>query len=396
MQFINLKNYLDHLVENENVPSVDCIVCKNHKEIFRYYTGYRDIEKSIKVDGSELYIIYSMTKMITVTCALQLMEHGKFKLSDRIDKWLPEFSKMKIACSELNQENAKKITTGASATEQGEEQYNGYAKTPITVEHLLTMGAGLDYATKDKVLTSAIQSGKKTTLELVRAMADKTLGFEPGTRFRYSLCHDVLGGLIEIWSGKTLNEYLQENLCKPLGLKNTFFGLPKDSERLSKMATRYEYDQNHKPRRLPLENGYILTEEYQSGGAGLVSTAEDYATFLDALACGGVAKTGNRILQAQTIELMKTNHMKGEQVNDFYALRRGYGYGFGVRTHVDPIKSKSLSPIGEFGWDGAAGAFSMVDVDNNLSLTYFQQIHGWDVGMQDRLRNALYLDLKNQ
>ena len=181
MQFINLKNYLDHLVENENVPSVDCIVCKNHKEIFRYYTGYRDIEKSIKVDGSELYIIYSMTKMIAVTCALQLMEHGKVKLADRIDKWLPEFSKMKIACSELNQENAKKITTGASATEQGEEQYNGYAKTPITVEHLLTMGAGLDYATKDKVLTSAIQSGKKATLELVRAMADKPLGFEPGT-----------------------------------------------------------------------------------------------------------------------------------------------------------------------------------------------------------------------
>ena len=394
MQFENLKNYLDWLVKEEKVPSVDCVVKRNHQVLFRYFTGYRDIENQIKVDGSELYIIYSMTKMITVTCALQLMEKGKFNLNDRIDKWLPEFSKMKITSGQLNVENAKKIATGASATEKVEQDASGYAKTPITVEHLLTMSAGLDYGTLDEPIQQAIKDGKTSTLDIVRSMAGKTLGFEPGTRFRYSLCHDVLGGLIEIWSGQTLDEYLQENICKPLGLKHTFFGLPKDKELISRMATRYEYDQNRNPKRLPLENGFLLTKEYQSGGAGLVSTTEDYSRFLDALACDGIGNTGNRILTKESIKLMSTNRMQGRQLDDFHALRKGYGYGFGVRVHMDQQESGNLSPIGEFGWDGAAGAFSMVDVKNNLSLTYFQQIHGWDISMQGKMINALYTDLK--
>mgnify|MGYP003297951728 CR=1 FL=1 len=90
---------------------------------------------------------------------------------------------------------------------------------------------------------------------------------------------------------------------------------------------------------------------------------------------------------------MKTDHLKGKQRDDFNEMRPGYGYGLGVRTHLDKTMSGSLSPVGEFGWDGAAGAFSMVDTDNKLSLTYFQHMHAWDLKIQDEMRNALYEDL---
>jgi len=221
-------------------------------------------------------------------------------------------------------------------------------------------------------------------------MSETVLGFEPGTRVRYSLCPDVFGAVIEVWSGKTLGEYMEENLFKPLGMKNTFFGVPKDEERLSRMAARYRYDDNRLPERMKLECPYNLSEEYQSGGAGLTSCPEDYALFLDALANGGVGKSGNRILSSASVELMGTDHMKGRQVEDFYQFRNGYGYGLGVRTHTDKTKSGCLSPIGEFGWDGAAGAFSLVDTKNKLSLTYFQHIHNWDLRYQSELKNIFY------
>ena len=103
-----------------------------------------------------------------------------------------------------------------------------------------------------------------------------------------------------------------------------------------------------------------------------------------------MAKNGYRLLSPESVKLMSTNHLTGKQSEDFYLIRPGYGYGFGVRTHIDESKSGSLSPIGEFGWDGAAGAFSLVDTKNKLSLTYFQHVHNWDVKMQSEIRNALY------
>lgn len=391
MDFTRLKDYMDRLVTEYNTPGVDCIVYREHKEIFRYFTGMSDIEKKKKMCGNELYLIFSMTKMLTCTCALQLYEKGKYLMSDPISMYLPEFERMRISSQEYGTKNASDITTGGS---MGEEIKNadddGYAKNPITVKDLFTMGAGLDYDLQADGIKKALEEGKTSTRELVGAMSETVLGFEPGTRYRYSLCHDVLGALVEVWSGEKFGEYMRKNIFKPLDMKNTFFGLPKEEERLSRMAARYTYDENRNPKRLPLECPYALSLDYESGGAGLTSCPEDYAVFLDALANGGVGKNGNRILSAATVELMGTNHLTGKQCEDFDNTRRGYGYGLGVRTHIDKTRSGSLSPIGEFGWDGAAGAFSMVDTQNKLSLTYFQHIHNWDVRIQTEMRNILY------
>lgn len=390
MDFTKLKNCMDEIVQKYNTPGVDCMVYKDHEIVFRYFTGMSDIENNKKMEGNELYLIFSMTKMLTCTAALQLFEQGKYLMSDPLSKYLPEFEKMKISAGELNAEESAKITTGGTLGESVKTNQQGYAKNQITIKDLFTMGAGLDYALNDDAITNALNEGKTSTRELVSAMSEKSLGFEPGTRFRYSLCHDVLGALIEVWSGEKLGEYMRKNIFEPLNMKNTFFGVTKDEAKLSKMAARYTFDEKRKPKRLPLECVYNLSEQYESGGAGLTSCTEDYAVFLDALSCGGVGKNGKRLLSSKTVELMGTNHLKGKQCKDFYELRPGYGYGLGVRIHIDKATSDSLSPIGEFGWDGAAGAFSMVDIKNKISLTYFQHIHNWDIKIQNEMRNALY------
>lgn len=393
MDFTKLKNCLDMIKIRENVPGLDCIVYKNHEIVFRYFTGMSDIENNREMNGSELYIIFSMTKMITCTAALQLFEQGKYIMNDPVSKYLPEFEKMRISKEALDAESAIKIATGGSMGESVKNTEKGYAKNQITIKDLFTMSSGLDYDLRADGIKKALSNGKKSTRELVAAMSETVLGFEPGTRYRYSLSHDVLGALIEVLSGKKLGEYMRENIFEPLGMKNTFFGVPKDEERLSKMAARYTYNQERKPERCPLECVYNLSDEYESGGAGLTSCTEDYALFLDALACGGIGKSGNRILSPSSVELMKTDHLRGEQSKDFNLMRPGYGYGLGVRTHIDKTLSGSLSPIGEFGWDGAAGAFSMVDTENGLSLTYFQHIHNWNLRIQTEMRNALYSGL---
>ncbi len=392
-EFPKLKEYMDTLVSKYHVPGVDCIVYRDHEMIFRYFTGMSDLENEKKMQGDELYLIFSMTKMLTCTAALQLMEQGKYILNDPVSMYLPEFAKMKISAQDFDVEAAAKIASGASMGEEMTVRESGYAKKPITIRDLFVMGGGLDYDLNSESIKEAKSLGKTTTRELVAAMAGTVLGFEPGTRYRYSLCHDVLGALVEVWSGQELGDYMKEHIFEPLGMKNTFFGLTKDPDLLSKMAARYTYDENRVPRRLELECVYNLTEDYQSGGAGLTSCTEDYAIFLDALACGGIGRNGAKILSAQTVDLMRTNHLSGKPLEDFGNMRRGYGYGLGVRTHIDRTKSGSLSPLGEFGWDGAAGAFSMVDMDNKLSLTYFQHVHNWDGRIQTEMRNALYADL---
>lgn len=390
MDFTNLKNFLDRAVSEFHSPGVDCIVYKEHEEVFRYFTGKRDIENNIPMDGNELFFIFSMTKILTCTCALQLLEKGKYLLSDPVSMYLPEFEKMKITSDVLDNEIARKIEAGEVIGGAVEVKNDGYAKNQITIRDLFTMTAGLDYDLESESIKKALSEGRTSTRELVRAISETVLGFEPGTRFRYSLCHDVLGALIEVWSGQKFGEYMKENIFDKLGMKDTSFGKPKDEKRLSRMPARYIYNEKRMPERLSLDCEYNLSEEYESGGAGLVSSTEDYILFLDALANGGVGKTGERILSESSIELMRTNHLSGEALADFDDWQTGYGYGLGVRTHINPEKSGLLTPIGEFGWGGAAGAFALADPENKLSLAFFEHIHGETPRLRSCLRNALY------
>lgn len=392
MTFEKVRQVLDSF-HQEGIPGVDCIITIDHQQVFRYFTGYANRETGRKIDGNELYLIFSMTKMLTCTCVLQLYEQGRFQLTDPISKYIPAFSEMLLTQQVMDTSAGAKVATGQSMGEYTAVTRDETAKNPITVKHLLTMTAGLDYNLYAPGIRTAMEEGKATTQELVEAMAKTVLGFEPGTRFRYSLCHDVLGALIEKWSGLSLGEYMHKNIFEPLGMTNSFFGIPKDEDRLAQL---YRFDEERKVVPATLCNPYNLTERYESGGAGLTSTTADYAAFLDALACDGMSKTGYRLLQPSSVALMSQNHLTGQALEDFHALHEGYGYGFGVRTHMDKKESGSLSPLGEFGWDGAAGAFSLVDRENKLSVSYFQHVHETGYAFQRRLRNALYQDFSNR
>lgn len=385
MDFTNLRNCIDSLSKKGGDTGVDCIVCKDNKQIYRYSCGYSDVENKKEICGNEQYLIYSMTKIITCTAALQLLEKNKYLLNDPVSRYLPEFSEMKIA-GDAKTDSGEKIMTGADNAEEDSAKGTDYAENPILIKHLFSMSAGLDYQLNDEVMKAAYAEGKSTTREIVGAIAGKTLHFEPGTRFQYSLCHDVIGALIEVWSGKKLGDYMKENIFDVLGMKNTFFDVPKDAETFSRMAKKYNRLADGSIESSPLVCRFNMTPGYQSGGAGLCSCTEDYALFTSALACGGVGN-GGRILSPATIELMKTNQIKD---NGFYGVIPGYGYGLGVRVHINKADSGVLSPLGEFGWDGAAGGFALVDTENRLSLTLFRHLHNWDIRARGEICNALY------
>ena len=368
MDFNKITGYLDSLVSDKIAPGTDCIITQNHNRIYRYYTGFSDIKNNVALNGNEQYIIFSMTKMVTCVCALQLLEKGKYKLDDPLSMYMPEFSEMRV-------KNGKKRPS--------------ICNTQITIRHLFSMSAGFNYKIDEKCIVKAAKKKNSNTRSIVSSFSKTVLDFEPGTHFQYSLCHDVLGALIEIWSGMKFSEYFEENISKPLGMKNTFFA-GYHNENVENLAQVYKVNPHEDFDDRPQWNPYILSDDYESGGAGLISNTEDYSLFLDALANDGAAANGNRILTKESVDMMKTNQLSGEQLEDFDKMRKGYGYGLGVRTHMNPEKSGSLSPVGEFGWDGAAGAFSMVDPVNHISLTYFQHALGWDVKTHEKLRNLLY------
>lgn len=391
MNFDCLKQQLNKLLEDRATPGVDCRVYKDHTEIFRYYAGFNDVDCSAPLEGNELYLIFSLTKLLTSVSALQLYEKGAFDMDDNLSKYIKDFSEMYIETDVISPDDSTKVeTTGQISVSQMTQKKLVKAKTPITIKNLFTMTAGFGYNMKDETVMKAIAKGKTTTGELAKEFSRLALYFEPGTRFKYSLCYDILGALVEIWSGLRLGEYMKKYIFEPLGMKETFFGVPKDSKTLSRLSCLYRSNDVSGFVKIPQECIFNLTEDFESGGAGLVSSTDDFALFLDALACGGVGKIGARILSESTLEMMKTNQLDGKALEDFELIKKGYGYGFGVRTHIAPQRSSSSSPIGEFGWDGAAGSYALVDTENHISLTYFQHMFGWDLSLEKKLRDAFY------
>jgi len=376
MNFEKLTAYIDSL-KNEGIPGSDLIVFKDHECIYRHFTGLRDREKNIPMDGNELYWIYSATKVHTCTAAMQLVEQGLIGLDDPVGKYLPAYNTL-------------------SVIENGRVRANW--KT-MTVRHLFAMQGGLNYDIESpSIMKAKLYSGNKAdTLTLVNAMAEEPLSFDPGTNYQYSLCHDVLAAIVEAVSGMKFSEYLKKNLWDKLDMTDIGFTLTEDKK--ARFATQYQYDEaTHTSSLFALgdKNRYQLTPNYESGGAGLLTSVETYILLSDALACGGVGRTGERILKEETIDLMRTNQQTDNAYKTWQTFNRiGYGYGLGVRTLIDDTHSKS--PIGEFGWDGAACAYTMIDPKNHVSCYYAQQVMGCGYGyytIHPTIRDLIYEGLE--
>lgn len=356
MDFHSMHEYMLSLVER-GVPGLELMVCRNHEVLFHECAGFSDYDRTRAAASSDLYWIYSCSKPITVTAAMQCIEKGLFSLDDEVAQYLPSY---KDAFTMVNGEHRP-------------------LSHPMTIRHLFTMTGGLDYdLNRPAVAEMNRQTGNKaTTMQLADAMAKDALSFEPGERFQYSLCHDVLGGIIEKVSGMTLREYMKENIFEPLGMTHTDFYA--NGQQPENMAAQYKFNVDTKAV-MPISknNPFVLSDNYCSGGAGLVSCCEDLAKFADAMACGGVSKDGKRILTMESIDLMRSEQLPsfGADASFSCACGSDYGYGLGVRTRI-AFKQGVYSSPGEFGWDGAAGANLMMDPENKLSISYVQHVKNW-------------------
>ena len=353
MNFEKLTAYMDSL-PGIGVPSADIVVYRDHEQLYRHSVGFRDEARTQPLRGDETYRLYSCSKVFTTCAAMQLIQAGKLSLDDPVSRYLPAY---------------------ANLTVRDGETVRPAART-MTVRHLMSMQSGLNYdmGTEPVKRVLAETDGKATTRQLMEAKAEDPLCFEPGTDFLYSLSHDALAAVIEAVSGQKFSDYLREHIWGPLGLNTMSFDLTDDIR--ARLCMQYAYDEAAKafnPAPVDPEH-YRISPNYESGGGGLFGDLKDYSRFVDALACGGESADGVKILAPEMLQLWNTNQLGPKSRATFDQWRRlGYSYALGVRTRVD-LAQGGRGQIGEFGWDGAAGAWAMIDPYNRLSAFFVMHV----------------------
>ena len=334
-------------IDRNEVAGVVTLVARRGKVVHFSAAGKRDAEAGTP----------SMTKPIASVALMMLYEEGHFQLRDPISKWLPEFSDMQVAVS----------------APENERIADGYklipASRPITVQHVLTHTAGLanryrglTQATFQETVTPRVPGD--TVADMLKRLAKLPLNFHPGDRWEYGRGTDVVGRLVEVMSGQTLDRFLRERIFEPLDMPDTHFYLP--ASKLGRFAAQYQ----------PGEDGTLLLADapsaesrfvkaphtYFSGAGGLVSTARDYFRFHQMMLNGGTLG-GARILSRKTIELMTANH-----TGDYGIWLAGPGYGFGLGYAIVTDLGPSGTPRseGSYYWGGAYGTIFWVDPSEDL------------------------------
>ncbi|WP_138750749.1 serine hydrolase domain-containing protein [Paenibacillus sinopodophylli] len=374
MNFQPLTSFID-TITSWKIPWAEVVIMHKNKTVYHYRNGFANLEEKTPIGDGAIFNLYSMTKIMTCVAALQLIEQGKMLLSDPVSDYLPEYADMKIKKTMPNGEVRLETATRA-----------------ITVRDLFTMTAGFSYDVGSPSIQEAVKQSKGTlpTRDFAKALAKEPLLFEPGSQFHYSMCHDVLGALIEVVSGKRFSIYLKEEITKPLGMNDTAFDL--NDEQHTRLIPQYWYNDELEKAIRQDGNYFRVGTELESGGSGLLSTVRDYALFLNVLTHRGTSPEGVRILSPASVELMRTDHLNDKTRGDFmWDHMRGYGYGLGVRTHISKSESGLLCSIGEFGWSGAAGSMALIDPESELTVMYAQHlIHSQEPYVHPRLKNLVY------
>ena len=358
MNFKRLDTHLQQYIASaSDIPGIDIIIQQDHKTLFRAQYGYSDLENKTPIRGDEQYYLYSCSKPITVTGAMRLVEEGKLELDAPVSRYLPFFQNVY-----LEKDGVKTAP-----------------KTPITVRQLFTMTAGFTYDMDTNSIRHLLENGtgRIETVKYAQAITESPLAFEPGTKYNYSLCHDLLGAVIEAVADMPFGDYQKKTIFAPLGMENTGF----ITTLTSPLHTASIYAYRGKARgtaKCEQPHLYGLHSRLESGGAGLISTVHDYGTFADTMANEGLSADGYRLLKPETIRMMQEEQLSKMHVPTPFACAAGpgYGYGLGVRTLVNHDLGQR-SPLGEFGWDGAAGSYVMIDTQNRLSIFFATHLHGW-------------------
>lgn len=357
MTFKKLDEYLDYLPEC-GVPGCDFAVAHKGKIVYRHSAGFADHAKTRPISPRDIYRVYSVSKVTTCVCGMRLVEAGLIGLDDPVSKYIPSFENLTVKGNDGSVTPAERV---------------------MTVRHLFTMTGGLDYELKAENIVRAASLPGANTVSVLAALPEAPLCFEPGTHYKYSLCHDVLAAVIEVVTGMPFSEYVRKNITEPLGMTDTGFR-PTDEQR-ARMVEGYRFVHGlHIAEPVNIEENharFVPCEGYDSGGAGFFSSVDDQMKLLGALANGGVSPDGYRVLTPESIEMMGKNELADSARPNFQPSRL-YGYGWGLcgRAHVNKRISRARSAEGEFGWDGAAGAFALVDPVNQVSMYFGMEVLG--------------------
>jgi len=338
--------------------------------------GCRDIEAGLPVEADTLWRIYSMTKPITSVAAMMLYEEGAFELTDPVSAFIPSFAGLRVYAGGPD---LRPVTTAAAG--------------PVRIWHLLTHTAGLTYGFHrvhpvDAMYRAAgFEWSSPPAVDLAQACdiwAGLPLLFEPGTEWNYSAATDVLGRVIEVVSGLSLDEFITARILRPLSMTDTSFWV--DDRDAGRLAALYTPGADGKASRLDaLGDAARARPSMLSGGAGLVSTAADYHRFTQMLLHRAASPAGEldgtRLLSPHTVGYMTRNHLPGGLDLDTFGRPlyaefpfRGVGFGLGFAVTIDPVPGKVVCSAEEFSWGGAASTAFWVDPAQELTVCFFTQL----------------------
>jgi CubicO group peptidase (beta-lactamase class C family) len=367
-----VKSVVQAAVDNHQTAGVLLVVARHGKTVMFDTFGKMDIEAGKAMRPDAIFRIYSMTKPVTSVAAMMLCEEGRFQLDDPVAKYLSEFKGVRVHAG------------------KGDETVE--AKREVTIRDLMRHTSGLTYgfisSTPVDMLYRQAKVGEsdETLADCVRKLGKLPLLYQPGRHFNYSFSTDVLARLVEVTSGKPLDEFFQERIFKPLDLKDTGFFVP--AEKLDRFAANYGPGEKGtlKVVDAPANSPYRKERKFLSGGGGLVSTARDYLRFSQMLLNGGELE-GARLLRRETVQEMTKNQLPAEALPmtlaGFPLPGMGFGLGFSVRLDTNPEKPAPY--VGEFGWSGAASTHFWICPKQDLIVIILQQY----MPMTPRLEMAL-------
>ncbi|WP_218838601.1 serine hydrolase domain-containing protein [Halopseudomonas pelagia] len=352
------------------LPGAMTLVARRGEITYLHSQGLMDVERNKPVQRDTLFRIYSMTKPVTSIALMQLYEQGRFLLDDPVHKYIPSWAKLRVYKSGIHPQF---LTTAPDR--------------PMSIRDLLTHQSGLTYGFMNRTNVDAayralkLDGGTGHTLErLVDELSRLPLEFSPGSAWNYSVSTDVVGYLVQVLSGMTLDEYLAEHVFKPLGMIDTAFTVPTD--KIDRLAACYQYQPGDQfsLQDDPAHSAFTRAHGYLSGGGGLVSSMDDYYRFAQALANGGEYQ-GARIIGRKTLEFMRMNHLPGNQdlpgvsVGAFSETPyEGSGFGLGFSVKTDVAKSQTNGSVGEYGWGGMASTNFFIDPQEDLLMIFLTQL----------------------
>jgi CubicO group peptidase (beta-lactamase class C family) len=356
-------------VDQGRTAGVITLIARHGKIVHFDVYGKADIEAGTPLKADSLFRMYSMTKPVTSTALLMLYEEGKFQLDDPLEKYLPELKDQPVYVS------------GSGDSMQTEP-----AKRKPTVRDVLRHTAGFTYGNPRNPIDKAWADASLMSdglAGLVPKIAKLPLVYQPGTRWVYSVSHDVQAVLVERLSGMKFEDFVKQRIFTPLEMKDSTLGIPAID--LSRMTTSYRVDESGKL--VAFDKPATSIYKGVGGGSSLTSTARDYLRFAQMLANGGEL-FGTRLLSPQTVKLMSSNHLPDGM---WVGSNTGTGYGLGVSVLVDPVKRGNLGAKGEWGWSGAATTHFIIDPEHDIVGIFLTQ--RW---MDDRVFYADFITMLYQ